>query len=134
MITKDPLCPICGAEVENTCHILWQYPSTNDIVGQGDCIRKIRKCSNGEDDFLQIVCELLEKLKNEEFELMATIARRIWFRINKVLFGDLSHLAQLVRSAKEAIDEFMNRNKRRKMIYSVSRTQLYQNGCFPPVV
>jgi hypothetical protein len=71
-------------EVENTCHILWHCPSSNDVWG--DCIRKIQNCSNGKEDFLQIACEPLEKLENEEFELIATTARRIWVRRNSVIF------------------------------------------------
>lgn len=38
-----------------------------------ETIRKIQKYSSGEDDFVQITCELLEKLENEEFELMVIV-------------------------------------------------------------
>jgi hypothetical protein len=30
-IAQDPLCPICGLKVQNKCHILWCYSSSNDI-------------------------------------------------------------------------------------------------------
>lgn len=30
-VMSDPLCPMCGVEVENTCHILWHYPSLCDV-------------------------------------------------------------------------------------------------------
>jgi len=42
-------------------------------VKRGDCIRKIQKYSSRGDDFVQIACEFLEKLENEEFELMAIV-------------------------------------------------------------
>lgn len=43
----------------------------------GDCIRKIQKRPNGGNDFLQIASELLAKLEKEDFELIATVAKRI---------------------------------------------------------
>ncbi len=50
--------------------------------------------------FSKKACELLEKLENEEFELMA-VARKIWLCRNTFVFGgDLTHPAQLVRSTK----------------------------------
>jgi hypothetical protein len=30
-VVKDPLCPICGVEVENICHMLWRCPSSCDV-------------------------------------------------------------------------------------------------------
>jgi hypothetical protein len=30
-ITEDPLCPICGVEVETTRHALWSCLATKDI-------------------------------------------------------------------------------------------------------
>jgi hypothetical protein len=43
--------------------------------------------------FSKKACELLEKLKNEEFELMV-VARKIWLCRNTFVFGgDLTHPA-----------------------------------------
>ncbi|GLT54215.1 hypothetical protein SLA2020_274320 [Shorea laevis] len=51
--------------------------------------------------------ELSEKLEREEFELVATITRRIWLRRNGVVFcGELSHPTQVVKCAQESLEEY----------------------------
>jgi hypothetical protein len=73
----------------------------------GKLYHKNSKCFSKGEDFLQKACELLEKLENEKFELMATVARKIWPCRNTFVFGgDLTHPAQLVRSVKEALMKF----------------------------
>jgi hypothetical protein len=50
------------------------------------------------EDFLKKSCELLEKLEEEEFELLATVARRNWLCINSVVYGgDSSHPASCLK-------------------------------------
>jgi len=57
--------------------------------------------------FLCILEGLMERLYEEDFEMMATITRRIWMRRNTSVFGGvLSHPSLLVRSAKESMEEF----------------------------
>jgi hypothetical protein len=43
-VVKDSKCPICMGEEEMTEHILWSYPSANDVWGFG--IKKLQnsKC------------------------------------------------------------------------------------------
>jgi hypothetical protein len=50
--------------------------------------RKIQKCSAKEDDFISILEKLMERL-NDDLELVATIARRIWLRINSMVHGGI---------------------------------------------
>jgi hypothetical protein len=51
----------------------------------------------------------------EEFELMATVARKIWLHRNKTVFGgDLTHFTQLVRSAKKAVMKFYEAEQKAK--------------------
>jgi hypothetical protein len=70
----------------------------------GKLYYKNSKCFSKGEDFLHKACELLEKLENEEFELMTIVVRKIWPRKNAIVFeGGLAHPAQLVRSAKEAM-------------------------------
>jgi hypothetical protein len=41
---------------------------------------------------MQILCVLLEKLEKEEVELVAIISRKLWLRINTMVFGgDFPH-------------------------------------------
>jgi hypothetical protein len=59
----------------------------------------------------------LEKLENEEFELMATIARRIWLYRSIVVFGgDLTYPTQIIRSVKESVEEFYKAKQNAKNI------------------
>jgi hypothetical protein len=51
----------------------------------------------------------------EEFELMAIVARKIWLHRNTIVFGeDLTHFAQLVRSAKETVMKFYEAEQKTK--------------------
>jgi hypothetical protein len=57
----------------------------------------------------------------EEFELMAIVARKIWLHRNTIVFGeDLTHFAQLVRSAKKAVMKFYEVEQKAKS--NVERT------------
>jgi hypothetical protein len=76
---------------------------------------KNSKCSSKGEVFQQKACRLLEKLENEEIELIPIVARKIWLLINTIVFGgDLTHPAQLVRSAKEAVVEFYETKQKAK--------------------
>lgn len=62
-----------------------------------------------------MVSELLNKLKKEDVELLATVARRIWLHRNAVVFGgDLINPAQLVKNAKEVAAEFCSTKHKEK--------------------
>jgi hypothetical protein len=101
------LCMICSVEVENTCYILWRCHV------QGNSNSKIQKYSTGGEDFQQITCELLEKLENEEFELIATIARRIWLHRSKWFSEEISTiLPNLGEVQRKQWMDFVNLNKR----------------------
>lgn len=71
--------------------------STNVSV---ECNRKIHKCSSDVNDFLCLLGKLMERIDEEELELVATTTRRLWLCRNTVVFGDLIYPSQLVRSAK----------------------------------
>lgn len=45
---------------------------------------KIYKCSS-DDDFLSIIEKLMERLDDEDLELVAMVARRIWLRRNTMV-------------------------------------------------
>jgi hypothetical protein len=60
-----------------------------------------------ENDLLCLFGRPMEWVDEEELELVATIARRIWLRRNFVVYGgDLMHASQLVKSAKDLVEEF----------------------------
>jgi hypothetical protein len=104
-VSSDPLCPICGVEVETISHILWSCPSSSDVWGA--CSKKIQKCSIAAMDFTQMLGQLLVKMEKEDIEFLATVARRIWLRRNSFVFGgDFLPPNCLIKNATEAWEEF----------------------------
>ena len=72
-IFRDPMCCVCGREVESGFHILWQCPSSMD-VWSGGCPR-IQKCSFAGPDFSEVVVGLFNKCTSEELEQLAVLPR-----------------------------------------------------------
>lgn len=104
-IVQDPLCPICGLVAETIGYIIWSCSSSTNVWV--DCNRKIQNYSGGEDYFLSILEELMERLDNEDLELVAMVARRIWLQRNTMAHrGELLYHSHLVRSTKEYVEEF----------------------------
>lgn len=59
------------------------------------------------EDFMQILNNLMKTLVANEIELLAIVARKIWLRRKTaVLGGQFIHPSHLIRSAKEALDNF----------------------------
>jgi hypothetical protein len=84
-ITADASCPVCGLEKETVSHILWSCESAKDLWSE--CCRVIQKCSSIEVGFSSLFEILLEKLNEEEMQLMVGVARQIWLKRNVVVFG-----------------------------------------------
>lgn len=69
---------------------------------------RIQKFTSDEDGFLNLFEKLLGRLENEEIEMFAYVARQVWFRRNKVVFGeDLLSPATVNRIALEQMDLFL---------------------------
>jgi hypothetical protein len=63
--------------------------------------------------FIHIVEELQDKLDDEEFSILAVVARNLWLRRNTVIFGGISNYPNLIlRKALESIEEFKIANDR----------------------
>jgi hypothetical protein len=72
-----------------------------------NAIEKIQKITIEENDVLCLFQKLMGKLDEEELELVATLARRVWFCINPVVYGGaFTHPFQSVKSAKDMVEEF----------------------------
>lgn len=55
----------------------------------------------------------IERVDEEDFEMVATITRRLWLCRNTVVFGgDLTHSSQLVRSAQKSMKKFQKPSHR----------------------
>lgn len=102
-ITTDPLCPICQMEVETVGHVLWSCPAARDVWMEGN-IRFQKSCSE-EDNFSSIILRLRERLTEEDFDLMACLARQIWLRRNKMVFEDkFSHPKLVFKAACDQLE------------------------------
>jgi hypothetical protein len=81
-ITDDPLCSMCQLEVETMGHALWSCPAARDVWLEGNA--RIQKSCSEENTFSNILLRLFDKLSLEDFELVASVARQIWLRQNKM--------------------------------------------------
>lgn len=72
--------------METLGHALWSCPAARDVWLE--CHRKIKKSRSDEDEFINIIDHLSERLDAEEMELVVCTARQIWLKRNKVIFGD----------------------------------------------
>lgn len=103
------VCPIRGLEAETMGHILWSCPMARDAWSI--CGRKLQKSCAVNDEFIHVVEVLQNKLEDDDIELMALVARNLWFRRNSMILGGLfGQPAQLVRKAMKSLDAFKNGN------------------------
>lgn len=99
----DPLCPICGLEVETTGHASLNCPAARNTWSM--CCRKLHK-SCMEEKFIHIVEDLHNKLENDGFELMADVR-------NSLIHGEnFCHPTQIVIKAHESLKAFKSANAR----------------------
>jgi ribonuclease HI len=109
---NDPLCVICGLQVESVGHVLWSSASAKDVWLE--CCRRIQKSTSDEDDFLNIFEKLMGKLETEEVSFMACVARQVWLRRNKVVFGEeLQSPSKVIQLATVQMEAFTEAEIRR---------------------
>ena len=77
------------------------------LVGR-QCTNSIQKSCSEEDVFSQILLKLSEKLTENDFELLACVARQIWLRRNKWVFdGQFLHPKQVFKMAGDQLEFFI---------------------------
>lgn len=104
-IVPDPLCPLCGLFPETTGHALWSCTAATDVWME--CPRKIQKLALLEDDGFLLFAALRDQLEDEELELVVTIARSLWLRRNKVVFGgNFISPVQLFQQSQDGLQAF----------------------------
>lgn len=75
---EESMCSCCWREEETMVHVLWSCLVAQDLWGSGYMI--FQKCAFTGDGIMQFMEFYLDRLKIEELNLMAVIARRIWLR------------------------------------------------------
>jgi ribonuclease HI len=104
-VVENPMCPLCEREDETEAHILWNCPSAADVWSAG--MRIFQKSSFHNQQFLQIVEEMVERCTNEEIKQFSGISRRLWLRRNEVVYGgNFANPTAIVQVTVEAIAAF----------------------------
>ena len=79
------MCPIYYRSLESTIHALWECVIAQDVwVGS---VKILQKGNTVQDDMLQLLEYLIDRLSLEELELFLTQAWFIWSRRNSVIHG-----------------------------------------------
>jgi hypothetical protein len=65
------------------------------------------------DEFIHIIEELQDKFDDEEFFILAVVARNLWLKMNTVVFvGIFNHHNLIVKKMLDSINEFKTANAR----------------------
>lgn len=87
---QDDLCLLCHREEETIAHILWECPSSMDVLGV--CGRSLQKCNVVGLEFHDVLEGIMACCKSEDVLLFGVVAKRIWARRNEVLHGGISYI------------------------------------------
>ncbi|KAL0010086.1 hypothetical protein SO802_005194 [Lithocarpus litseifolius] len=84
-IIADNGCPICVQCPETEVHVPWDCPAAQDVWAGSRT--KLQKCPLGQQDMVQLLAYLMDRLEPEEVELFLVQAWIIWNQRNSVLHG-----------------------------------------------
>jgi hypothetical protein len=121
---------------EHLNHVLWSCPAAQDVWESGSMI--FQKCAFNGDRIMQFMEFCLDRLKMDDLNLMAVIARRIRLRRNKLIFeSSFSHPQIIYSEAVAQLEEYQRCNKKGDYLSSVENLQTIpspQIGWCPPPV
>ena len=66
-VISEDTCEACEQFPETSLHLLWECGVAQDLWA-GCCVQ-LQKCVQGQEDMIQLMCELLDQLAVDEFEL-----------------------------------------------------------------
>jgi hypothetical protein len=128
-VVSDPLCPLCGHEAETTGHVLWTCDAARAVWAESP--RTIQKCAIEAKDFCSILKYLRDRLSQEDLELVAMIAQRLWTRRNQWVFeGTFVNPKCLISSVNDSLFVFRKANAPVKP--TAPRVDPSQTGWIPP--
>jgi hypothetical protein len=110
-VGNSKMCLVCLSKEEMVVHACWDCPAAKDVWGV--CNIKLQKSTTGGRDFMQVFKEVSSRCEKDEVELFAVVARWIWLRRNDLVHGGtFTHPTLLLKSAKNALEEYQRLNAR----------------------
>jgi hypothetical protein len=108
-VVKDSSCPICLREPETVEHALWECLAAADVWSCGPV--RLQKSKVQRESFLNLFAYIRRRCNKYEVELFVITARRVWLRRNEIVHGgDMTHLSQVLREAKNLLDDYQRAN------------------------
>ncbi|XP_042983236.1 uncharacterized protein LOC122312642 [Carya illinoinensis] len=95
-VVDSPMCPICLSEEESSLHAIWSCLAARDVWCQG--FKKLQKAVFDVCDFKGLLKAWFSHFGQDQVEVIAVIAHKIWQRRNKLLFEEeFTHPSDLMR-------------------------------------
>ncbi|XP_042988769.1 uncharacterized protein LOC122316306 [Carya illinoinensis] len=99
-IINDDSYPIYLSQTETIEHALWSCPSVQDVWYNNKM--RFQKANLSSHTFTNLVETLIEELEDEEMISFSLIARKIWKRMNELVFKqNFKHLNSLIQKVKQ---------------------------------
>jgi hypothetical protein len=83
-VIEEDICPCCNLEKETLFHAIWLCLAAQDVWG--DSKSYFQKCNMICNSFKSLFEECISRFSKEDIELFVNIARKIWLRINVLIF------------------------------------------------
>ena len=100
-------CCFCQQETESVLHVLWSCGAAQDVWAGS--LGRFQKLGTAQNDFLQLVSDLMVKLSSEEWNLFWVICWQLWYERNTVIHGGVfQHPSSLAKRAVDYLKEFSN--------------------------
>lgn len=119
-IIQDNRCEACKTEPETVIHALWNCGMAQDVWA--GCSALLQNCLVEQDDMLQLMDEVINRLPFDELGQFLVQAWLVWHQRNAMILGKkLQELGVLNKRAKDLMEEFMLANTQISITLSVSK-------------
>ncbi|XP_042939514.1 uncharacterized protein LOC122274550 [Carya illinoinensis] len=104
-IIVNSSCPICESEEESIGHAIRNCVSASDVWNEIES--PVQKWGCSEKDLFVVWAKMVEILSQEQLELVATVMRKIWLRMNQFVFENaFTDPKFLFKQAVDSLAEF----------------------------
>lgn len=97
------LCPICHRENETITHLVWNYPTSNDVW----TLTGYHKWPKNLDSIYHLLMKMHTIMTKVDLELSYNILRQIWSHKNNMVFKNhFSRPQKLVCIVKDELEDY----------------------------